>query len=407
MYVISVNYKKAPLEVRSRFAFSREEQLAFLRRCRETEDMAHSVILSTCNRMELYTQFPEEAQEKENEPDAECAQRRWERMEEAVCRAKDIPIELCRKYGNCYFGVGALRHLHRVTSGVDSMVMGEDEILGQVKDAYYQAMEEKCTGFVLNTVFKSAITCAKKIKTDTSLSKTSVSVATLAAGKILSFLKENDLKKADVMIIGITGAIGSTVMKNICGQKGISIIGTSRKHGADGQVISMDGVRMVSYQERYTAMGGCNVIVSATGSPHYTVTNADWQKARDLSGKQAAGPVLWLDLSVPADIDKNVAGEGSILYQMDYFDELARSNNERKQQAKKSAEHMIEEQLDTLKKELFFHRILPEIPEMKRAAEGLRFEQLLYRVRDAADYEQMRGFFTALEKVLVSEEEAR
>lgn len=401
MYTVSIHYKKAPLEVRNRFAFTPQEQLAFLKSCRESGVLAHSVILSTCNRMELYTQFEGE-QEAEGAAAQEAVQRRWEQMEEAICAAKKIPMELCRKYGNCYYGENALRHLHRVTSGVDSMVMGEDEILGQVKNAYYQAMEEKCTDFALNTIFKSAITCAKKIKTDTSLSKTSVSVATLAAGRIQRFIKENGLTSPRVMIIGVTGATGGTVMKNICGIPGISIIGTSRRHGQDGQVIRVDGAETVAYENRYDRIGGCDIIVSATGSPHYTVTYEEWQRARRAAAQNGEAPrqVLWLDLSVPADIDKNVAGEGSVLYQMDYFNELARSNNEKKQQAKQSAEHMIEEQLDVLKKELLFHNILPEIPDMKQAAESLKFEQLLYRVRDEADYEEMKGFFRALRKVL-------
>lgn len=401
MYAISVNYKKAPLEIRSQFAFSKEEQLAFLNSCRESGELAHSVILSTCNRMELYTQFSGE-EGTEEDADADTAQRRWELMEKAICKAKGIPIELCRKYGNCYHGESALRHLHRVTSGVDSMVMGEDEILGQVKDAYYQAMEEKCTDFALNTIFKSAITCAKRIKTDTSLSKSSVSVATLAAGRIQHFIKENALPAARVMIIGITGATGGTVMKNICGIPGIRMIGTSRKHGLDGQMIRIDGVEMIPYRDRYEHIGSCDVIVSATGSPHYTVTYEEWKKAREEAKRKGEAPerVLWLDLSVPADIDRSVADRESILYQMDYFNELARSNNEKKQQAKKSAEHMIEEQIDTLKKELLFHLVLPQIPQMKKAAENLRFEQLLYRVRDEADYKEMRGFLDALRKVL-------
>lgn len=406
MYTVSINYKKAPLEVRNRFAFTPQEQLAFLQSCRAGGALAHSIILSTCNRMELYTQFPQE-QEAESPAGGEAVQHRWEQMEEAICAAKQIPMELCRKYGNCYYGESALRHLHRVTSGVDSMVMGEDEILGQVKNAYYQAMEEKCTDFALNTIFKSAITCAKKIKTDTSLSKTSVSVATLAAGRIQHFIKENALSSVRVMIIGITGATGGTVMKNICGIPGVHIIGTSRRHGQDGQVIRIDGAEMASYENRYDLMGGCDIIVSATGSPHYTVTYEEWQKARKASEQEGKAPerVLWLDLSVPADIDKNVAGERSILYQMDYFKELARSNNEKKQQAKQSAEHMIEQQLDVLKKELLFHNILPEIPEMKKAAESLKFEQLLYRVRDEADYDEMKGFFRALQKALRGNEE--
>ncbi len=398
MYVISVNYKKAPLEVRSRFAFSKAEQEAFLDRCRQWPKMAHSVILSTCNRMELYTQFPEEEEAKK---DTDSAQNRWDIMEEAVCRAKGIPLELCRKYGNRYCGEGALVHLHRVASGVDSMVMGEDEILGQVKDAYYRSMEAGCTDFALNTIFKSAITCAKKIKTDTSLSKTSVSVATLAAGRIHEFMRQNNLGSARVMIIGMTGSTGSTVMKNIRGRRGISIVGTSRRHNADGQVIHVEGASMVAYERRYEVMGSCDVIVSATGSPHYTVTYEAWKKAREdaESRREAPQQVLWLDLSVPADIDKNVARYGT-LYQMDYFSSLARTNNEKKQQARQSAEHMIEQQIDTLKKELLFHRILPAIPQMKEAAVSLRFEQILYRVRDETAYEEMRGFFTALRKVL-------
>ena len=399
MYVVSISYKKTPLEVRSRFAFSGEQQRVFLQQCRESGDMAQSVILSTCNRMELYTQFPEE--EREGENGAESVQRRWERMEEAICAARGIPMELCRKYGNCYSGTGALRHLHLVASGVDSMVMGEDEILGQVKAAYYQAKEAGCTGFALNTIFKSAITCAKKIKTDTSLSKTSVSVATLAAGTVLRHIREHNLPRARVMIIGITGDTGGRVMKNIIGQAGISVVGTSRRHGADGQVIGIEGVEMLPYGDRYAAMGGCDVIVSATGSPHYTVTCEAWRRARDAAERRGDAPpaVLWLDLSVPADIDRSVGAYGT-LYQMDYFSELARSNNERKQQSRENAEQMIEERLDTLRKELFFHRLVPEIPGMREAAARLRFEELLYRVRDESTYEEMRGFFGALRRVL-------
>ncbi len=399
MYVISINYKKAPMEIRDRFAFSEKEQTAFLQKCRESGDMAESIILSTCNRMELYTQFPEEEQEEETE--SEAVQHRWERMEEAVCEAKGISVELYRKYGSCYYGTGALRHLHRVACGVDSMVMGEDEILGQVKQAYYRAMQKQCTGFYLNTIFKSAITCAKKIKTDTSLSKSSVSVATLAAGRILGFLKEHYPQGARVMIIGITGATGSIVMKNIRGQKGISITGTSRRHGADGRVIGIEGVDMIPYEERYVHMGSCAVIVSATKSPHYTVSSREWRRARAVAEQAGEAPerLLFLDLSVPADMDSMISRYG-LLYQIDYFNELARSNNEKKEQARKSAEHMIEEQIDSLKKELLFHRLLPRVPELKAAAEQLTFEQILYRVRDGAAYEEMKSFFGALQKAL-------
>lgn len=142
-------------------------------------------------------------------------------------------------------------------------------------------------------------------------------------------------------------------------------------------------------------------MVSATGSPHYTVTKAEWQQAVDASGR--TGRTLFLDLSVPADIDSSVEGDQTTLYQMDYFTELARSNNEKKLVEKERAELMIEEQLDEVKKDLLFHEIVPEIPKLRERAEKYRFEQILYRVRHQADYQEMQGFFRALEKALEEE----
>ena len=399
MYVISVNYKKAPLEIRSRFAFSKAEQEAFLDRCRQWPKMAHSVILSTCNRMELYTQFPEEEEAKK---DTDSAQNRWDIMEEAVCRAKGIPLELCRKYGNRYCGEGALVHLHRVASGVDSMVMGEDEILGQVKDAYYRSMEAGCTDFALNTIFKSAITCAKKIKTDTSLSKTSVSVATLAAGRIHEFMRQNNLGSARVMIIGMTGSTGSTVMKNIRGRRGISIVGTSRRHNADGQVIHVEGASMVAYERRYEVMGSCDVIVSATGSPHYTLTYEKLAKNM-LTSK----PRVLVDLAVPIDIEEKVEWlPGVKRYDIDDFRELAKANNEKKQHEALAADQILEEARLDFERWMVFQQALPEIARLKEwmleEAEKKGFEKaidkMFYRLRDHSNPDDLRRFFEHLKE---------
>ncbi len=411
MYCISINYKKAPLEIRNRFAFSPEEQRQFLRKKHKDEEITGCVLLSTCNRMEYYVNFKEE-RHADSEANHYVNQNRepwdlWERMERDICEEKNLDIGLCRKYINCYHEDGALKHLHRVAAGLDSMVVGEDEILGQVKDAFSLAMEEGCTDYRLNTIFKSAVTGAKKIKTDTALSKTSVSVATLAAGRILAFEKQLrqepgwEDRPFQVMIIGITGKTGSTVMKNIRNQENLLIIGTSRQHGSDGTVVQMDGVQMVLYRDRYGVMGQCDVVVSATGSPHYTVTKAEWQQAVETYGRK--GRTLFLDLSVPADIDSGVKGDQTTLYQMDYFTELARSNNEKKLIEKERAELMIEEQLDEIKKDLLFHDIVPEIPKLREQAEKYRFEQILYRVRHQADYQEMQGFFGALKKALEEE----
>ena len=156
MYVISINYRRAPLSVRGQLAFSKEEQIEFLKMCRESQEMGQSVLLSTCNRLELYTQFAEE----EINPEA-VRQEHFIQMEEALAMAKGVSSALCRKYVSCYHGEKALRHLHRVTSGIDSMVLGEDEILRQVKRAYQLAVEEKCAQYALHTIFHNTHTEAE------------------------------------------------------------------------------------------------------------------------------------------------------------------------------------------------------------------------------------------------------
>lgn len=396
MYVISINYRRAPLSVRGQLAFSKEEQIEFLKMCRESQEMGQSVLLSTCNRLELYTQFAEE----EINPEA-VRQEHFIQMEEALAMAKGVSSALCRKYVSCYHGEKALRHLHRVTSGIDSMVLGEDEILRQVKRAYQLAVEEKCAQYALHTIFQGAFTCAKRIKTKTALSKSSISIATLAAGYIIEFLKERGRNTAKVMIIGITGEIGSILMKNLKGEAGISVIGTSRQHGICGGTLGFSDISMIAYEKRYEKIYDCDVIVSATGSPHYTVTRQDW---RDKGRVQSGRETLFVDLSVPADIDSSLKDEvGVTLCELDYFRTLAKDNNARKQQAKQEAEQMIEEELSQLQKELFFHRMLPELKGITSAVQQLGFEKLLYRVRDEASYPQLCAFFEALEKGLMEE----
>ena len=111
-----------------------------------------------------------------------------------------------------------------------------------------------------------------------------------------------------------------------------------------------------------------------------------------------------MDLSVPADIDSSLKDEvGVTLCELDYFRTLAKDNNARKQQAKQEAEQMIEEELSQLQKELFFHRMLPELKGITSAVQQLGFEKLLYRVRDEASYPQLCAFFEALEKGLMEE----
>ena len=175
MFCISLSYKNANENIRSNLSL--------------TDDMLSEthcgVLLNTCNRIEFYgVDSPYETVDKY--------------------------FSSVKKYILIYENDGAIMHLFKVACGLDSMLLGEDEILGQVKTAYAYSLENGYTDYELNTIFQSAITCAKRIKTDTLLSKSSVSVATL----VVDLCKKYQSGKKTVLVIGGSGDIGNKIIKN-------------------------------------------------------------------------------------------------------------------------------------------------------------------------------------------------
>lgn len=214
MYCISVSYKKAPAEIRGRFAFDAREKEALAGTLRESGAVDGCVVLCTCNRSEVYLSGGKAA---------------IRALQEAVASIKAVPQQELLKYLNIYSGERATAHLFKVCCGFDSMVLGEDEILGQVRDAYQAALEKKHVDYELNVLFQRAIACAKRIRTDTRISTTPLSVATLVANEVFHFPAQG-IKR--VMIIGITGKMGTTIAKNILAKPGIQVTGTVRSHHA-------------------------------------------------------------------------------------------------------------------------------------------------------------------------------
>ena len=175
MFCISVSFKKTPLDIRQRFAFSWEEQESFLRNLMQREIITGGVMVSTCNRSEIY--FTGE----ENPIGL---------VEKELSSWKQIETGLIKKYCLYYTDAGAVRHLFKVACGLDSMVLGEDEILHQVKEAYLFANNHGYTNSDLNIIFQGAFNCAKLSKSSTRLSNTPVSIGTLTANTVENYLCE-------------------------------------------------------------------------------------------------------------------------------------------------------------------------------------------------------------------------
>lgn len=377
---ISISHKTAPVAVRQKFAFRKEDGSLFAKSMIAAKEAEEMVIVSTCNRTELYFV----GQHVSGVRKAWTLWKQCSSDEAAVCM-------------RIYREEKAIAHIFQVTAGFDSLILGEDEILGQVKESYENALEQKTSGFVLNTLFREAITCAKRIKTDTDISKLSVSIGTLVAHEVFrrQHTESGEKKAVNVFIIGLTGTIGTIIRKNLYGQPGVRILGTKRAHTAMPPKVR-EQVTVVDYQKRYAYMDEADVIISATKSPHYTITAKAFQ-----SHIQTQKPRLLIDLAVPRDIQEELAGEPNIeLKNIDAFETVREQNNQLKLRELERAECIQKQWIDDTKKELLFHDLRKDIPAIAEVFQNNTFERILYRLRDQADANEFAVIAKSLQKLL-------
>ncbi|MGN0632440.1 MAG: hypothetical protein ACI4JW_01075 [Oscillospiraceae bacterium] len=354
-YCISVNYKLCGEHIRSRFSFGEEIKQAVIKNNSECSP----VVLCTCGRTELYF-FGDIGFGIQ-----------------LLCRSAGITdiseISEIKEKLMIFGGESAVKHLFCVSSGIESMVIGEDEILGQVRKAYLFSSSLIRLSAECNMIFQAAFASAKRVKTQTDLSKSSVSTATLAAKKAAR-LKSS----VRVLLIGASGEIGGKVLKNLLSYKNVSVAVTERKHGQRISVAPSDRITVIDYDKRYEMTDSCDCIISATTGPHYTIT------AKRLFQSISDGKRLSLiDLAVPRDIDPDIDEcEGMDVTRIDSFEALAQRNNEIKLDSAQRSRLIIEEDADTLIKQLYFHRFLDGHPD---GLSGMSAETLLYKLKDGLD----------------------
>lgn len=348
---ISINYKLCDKNFRSLFTFSdsTSEKLLF------SAGDKSPVLLCTCNRTELYCFGGISAAIK--------------LLSDNIADHID-PEELKRRL-MIFSGEGAVKHLFSVACGIESMVIGEDEILGQIKSAYAYSKERIALSAECNMIFQSAVTTAKRIKTETELSKTSVSTATLAA-KCAAKLCEN----VTVMLIGASGKIGTSLLKDLLSYKNVKVLATSRSHNREFELASENpSLEIIPYDKRYDYINRCDCVISATTSPHFTLT------ADRINTAETQMPKLFIDIAVPNDIDPAVTDKGAKLVDIDYFSKLAEENNAQKLDSVERAKAMIEEDMDELKKQLAFHSFLPRFSAMEADLERLSAKELFFKLK--------------------------
>ena len=402
--LLSVSHKAAPLEVRELFAFTKEQQLFLMEQLRSNGLIDEAVVLSTCNRTEVYVYSTEENERLV-----------YDQMIETIStlaleNQKEKTELSLGDYYRLYHGEKAIHHLFAVTAGLDSMVIGEDQILGQVKKAHeFARKHQQCSGY-LNTFFRYAVTGTKKVKTETELSKTSVSTATLAVKALQEQL--GSLKQKNIMIIGSTGKIGNIVLKNLQSIGGMNLYVTMR--GVLATKKKEEGIRetgcacgttedvnyeIIPYEERYHYMDRIDGVISATSSPHYTITVSHFKKY--YTGRK----IVFVDLAVPMDIEHGMEQlEGVVCYHMDDLSRSAKENNKRKQKETIHAKRILKDYETQFKKWFLFQQSYQTVNEVAEHLEKMIEEkgtkkairQFFYQMREDNEPEIVKGFLQAL-----------
>ena len=360
--LLSISHKTARASLRGRFVFDSEQTKDILKQLTEPDGqqentgIEEAVLISTCNRTELYCSGTPENQNFIRMQHVLLAAAGIEKNSETHMAALDAFRRFSDK--------NAIHHLFCVAAGLDSAVLGEDQILGQVRNAYFLAMESGYTKTTFHCLFQSAITAAKRMKTDTILSKSSISTAGLALKTAMEC--QQDLPVKNVMIIGASGKIGSIVLKDAMDFQELNIFITARHelpHPLHGQDMRYT---VIPYEKRYEYMPDMDIVISATASPHYTV-----MKEHFLAQNPPVKKRVFFDL--PADIEPEMSQvPETVCYSMEDMQELARQNNAAKLEALPKAKAILSKYEEQFVKNMAFGEALPAIAALsERAQEAL------------------------------------
>lgn len=278
--MIGIDHTKATLEYREKLAFSQTRATQFLQQLKTEENILGCIMLSTCNRTEIFVSYKNSLQND---------------LDILLCNFKKVDIDKYRKYFVYREDKEAIEHIFMVTSGLKSKIIGEEQIIAQVKNSVELARDINCLDTNLEVLFRNSITASKKIKTNIKFRKNSFSVIDSAIKKLESINIPIKDKKCLVIGNGEMGRLaGSTFVKN-----GANVTMTLRQHHK-GDVILPVGVEIINFLNRVEVLPQFDIIVSTTS------TNRFMLKYEDVSQVKLKENVVFIDLAVPRDIDERI-----------------------------------------------------------------------------------------------------
>ena len=329
LILIGSNHRSTPVALRERMAFAQEDLPRALADLLALDGIDEGLILSTCNRVEVLVRASAGAG-----PGSEL-------VRTFLAGHHGISIQELDQYSYRYTGTDAVQHLFRVASGLDSMILGEAQILGQVKQAYRGAKEHHATGPILEHLLQHCLATSKRVRTETGISRNAVSVASAAARLAQKIF--GDLNGRSALLLG-AGKMSDLVARHLTSGGVSEIVVTSRTYTNAVATAEEFGGTAVHWQDGLDQLARADIVVSATGAPRPIVAKKDVARAMKT---RRARPLFLIDIAVPRDIDPAVNKLDNVyLYDIDALQGVVDSNLEERKLAAQRALELIDAEVD-------------------------------------------------------------
>jgi len=347
-----ITYQNAPSYVREKFSFSKKHRNELIKQiCSET-GVTGCVILTTCNRTEIFASAD-----------------RGESIEGIILLLKDICSDV-ENYLEVSTGTEVIRHIFRVVSGLESLIIGEDQILAQVKNNYFECRDECSTNSLLDIIFNQAIRVGKLVRTKTEISKGGVSVGSAAVT-----LAENifgSLQGKKILIVG-AGEMSCLIAKSLSskGLKGVYV--SNRNYETAKNIAETIGGQALKFDYLMDHIKVSDLVITATSAPHTIIHKQDVQEIL----KERKNDLVIIDIAIPKDVDDTVGQlRGVHLYNIDSLSEIAKENMELRREEAEKASIIVEDELIKIETKLKGMFIESYVADVWQKAEEIRKTEL-------------------------------
>lgn len=358
LFLVGVSHRTAPVELRERLDFSSRDVGAAVESLAARSSATESVVLSTCNRSEIYVASTSPGQARDE-------------VIQFLTDYHRLPADAFAPHLFSFSDAEAARHLFRVAAGLDSIVVGEPQILGQVKDAFQAASERRCTGPVLSKLFHWSFAVGKRVRTETALGEGAVSISFAAVALARKIFGR--LTGRRVLVVG-AGEISTLTAQHLRAHGVGEMVIASRTAANAESLAAAVGGRAIPWDQLGPALAGADIVLTATGSQRPIITRAQIEA---VTGRRRREPLFIIDVAVPRDVESSVGDiEQVFLYNVDDLQSVVQENLSRRTAEIERAEVIVAEELQKFLAWRRSRGVIPTVVALRERFDAIRRAEL-------------------------------